>query len=35
MGPDYFVRRDGARVAQPLARRVQQLGHEVQMWKAA
>jgi transposase len=35
LGPDYFVRRDSARVAQRLARRIRELGYEVQIQKAA
>jgi len=35
LGPDYFVRRDSARVAERLARRIRELGYEVQIQKAA
>jgi transposase len=35
LGPDYFVRRDAARVAERLARRIRELGYEVQIQKAA
>lgn len=35
LGPDHFTRRDSARVAQRLARRIRQLGYEVQIQKAA
>jgi transposase len=35
LGPDYFVRRDSARVVQRLARRIRELGYEVQIQKAA
>lgn len=35
LGPDHFVRRDGARVAERLARRIRELGYEVQIQKAA
>jgi transposase len=35
LGPDYFVRRDSARVAERLAQRIRELGYEVQMQKAA
>jgi transposase len=35
LGPDYFVRRDSARVAEQLAKRIRELGYEVQIQKAA
>jgi transposase len=35
LGPDYFVRRDAGRVAERLARRIRELGYEVQIQKAA
>jgi transposase len=35
LGPDYFVRRDSARVAERLAQRIRELGYVVQMQKAA
>jgi transposase len=35
LGPDYFVRRDSSRLAQRLARRIRDLGYNVEMTKAA
>jgi transposase len=35
LGPDHFVRRDSARVAERLARRIRDLGYDVQIQKAA
>jgi transposase len=35
LGPDHFVRRDSARTAERLARRIRELGYEVHMQKAA
>ena len=35
LGPLYFTRLDQDRTAQPLARRIQELGYEVQIRKAA
>ena len=35
LGPDYFVRHDSARTAERLARRIRELGYEVQLQKAA
>ena len=35
LGPDYFVRRDSARVAQRLARRIRELGYDVQIQQKA
>jgi len=35
LGPDHFMRRDSARVAERLARRIRELGYEVQIKKAA
>ena len=35
LGPDHFMRRDSARVAERLARRIRELGYEVQINKAA
>jgi transposase len=35
LGPDYFDRRDSARVAERLARRIRELGYEVQVQKVA
>jgi transposase len=35
LGPDYFVRRDTTRIAERLARRIRDLGYEVQIQKAA
>jgi transposase len=35
LGPDHFVRRDSVRVAERLARRIRELGYEVQIKKAA
>jgi transposase len=35
LGPDHFVRRDSARMAERLARRIRELGYEVQMQEAA
>ena len=34
LGSDYFVRRDSAHMAERLARRIRQLGYEVQLQKA-
>lgn len=35
LGPDYFVRHDSARAAERLARRIRELGYEVQLQKVA
>ena len=35
LGPDHFVRRDSVRMAERLARRIRELGYEVQIKKAA
>ena len=35
LGHDYFIRRDSHRVAQRLAKRIRELGYEVQISKAA
>jgi transposase len=35
LGPDYFIRRDSARVAERLARRIRELGYQVEIQKAA
>ena len=35
LGPDYFLRRDSARVAERLARRIRELGYAVEIHKAA
>ncbi len=35
LGPDYYLRRDSARVAERLARRIRELGYAVEIHKAA